>query len=90
MMARDVFYRQCRLVKQTQTGELQQVSWIPDRFAVVGKVLKLRADDKTWDNGWVVQSAGHNRLSVDQVPDFHEMSKAHLRATGDAETAAKD
>jgi hypothetical protein len=90
MMARDVFYRQCRLVKQTQTGELQQVSWIPDWFAVVGNVLKLRADDKTWDNGWVVQSTGHNRLSADQVPDFHEMSKAHLRATGDAETTAKD
>jgi hypothetical protein len=88
-MARNVFYRQCRLVKRTQTGELQQMSWIPDQFAVVGKVLKLRADG-VWDNGWVVQLAGHNLLSADQVPDFHEMSKAHLRATGDAETAAKD
>ena len=72
-MARDVFYRQCRLVKRTQSGELQQVSWIPDKFAVVGMVLKLRAEDKTWDNGWIVKFAGLNRLSSDQVPDYHEL-----------------
>jgi hypothetical protein len=88
-MARHVFYRQCRLAKRTATGELQQVSWIPDQFAVVGKALKLRTDVDSWDDGWVVRLAGHNRLSADQVPDFHELSKAHLRASGDAETAAK-
>lgn len=89
-MAKQVFYRQCRLVKRTATGELQQVSWIPDRYAVAGKVVKLREEDGTWDDGWVVRSAGTNRLAADQVPDYHEMSKAHLRASGDAETAPKD
>jgi hypothetical protein len=28
-MARDVFYRQCRLVKRLPTGELGLVSWLP-------------------------------------------------------------
>lgn len=66
------------------------MSWIPDQFATAGKILKLRRDDGAWENGWVVLEAGHNRLSADQVPDFHKLSKAHLRATGDAQTAAKD
>lgn len=86
-MARPVFYRQCRLVKQTETGRFVQVSWIPEPYAATGRVLKLRDCNGVWEEGWLVQSAGENRLRPDEVPDFHELSKAHLRATGDAETA---
>lgn len=88
-MARKVFYRQCRLVKRTETGQLCMVSWIPEPYASTDRVIKLRDSDGHWDDGWVVRSAGSNRLPADEVPDFHELSKAHLRATGDAETAAK-
>ena len=86
-MARDVFYRQCRLVKRTATGELCLVSWIPEPFASAGRVVKLRGEGGAWDDGWVVREAGTNRLTASQLPDFHQLSKAHLRATGDAETA---
>jgi hypothetical protein len=86
-MARDVFFRQCRLVKRTATGELRLVSWIPEPFASAGRVVKLRDDAGDWDDGWVVREAGANRLTASQLPDFHQLSKAHLRATGDAETA---
>jgi hypothetical protein len=88
-MPKIVFYRQCRLAKPTDAGELRQMSWIPDRFAVLDKVLQLREPDGKWDNGWVVTSVGSNRLRDDELPDFHEESKAHLRATGDAATARK-
>lgn len=87
-MAKDVFYRQCRLVKRIQGGELTQVSWLPEPYATKGRVVKLR-DNGVWDDGWVVASAGHNRLAACDVPDFHELAKALLRATGDAETARK-
>lgn len=86
-MARNVFYRQCRLVKRTATGELALVSWIPEPYAAAGRVVKLREEDGSWDDGWLVQEAGRNRFTADQLPDFHQLSKAHLRATGDAETA---
>lgn len=89
-MAKKVFYRQCRLVKKIENGELQLVSWIPEPHAATGRIVKLRDDDGAWDDGWVVVGAGENRLPADQVPDFHQISKAHLRATGDAETAPKD
>ena len=86
-MAKTVFYRQCRLVKTTPKGECVQVSWIPEPYAATGRVLKLRDRDGVWDDGWRVLGAGERRLKADEVPDFHELSKAHLRATGDAETA---
>jgi hypothetical protein len=88
-MAKQVFYRQCRLVKRLEAGELVLVSWIPEPYASAGRAVKLRDDDGAWDDGWVVVGAGTNRLPADQVPDFHQLSKAHLRATGDAETAPK-
>jgi hypothetical protein len=87
-MAKDVFYRQCRLVKRIEAGELVQVSWIPESYATAGRIVKLR-EAGAWDDGWVVVGAGERRLRADEVPDFHALSKAHLRATGDAETAPK-
>ena len=52
-------YKQCRLVKTTNTGKLYQVSWIPSQFAKVGKVLQLKnSNTDTWDSGWIVESAG--------------------------------
>jgi hypothetical protein len=86
-MPKIVYYRQCRLAKPTETGELRQVSWIPDKFAIPNKVLQLRERDGKWDKGWVVVQVGSNRLRDDELPDFHEDSKAHLRATGDTAAA---
>lgn len=86
-MAKVVYYRQCRLIRPIPTGECVVVSWIPDEFAERERVVKLKDDNGDWSDGWVVAEVGSNRLPANQVPDFHELSKAHLRATGDAETA---
>lgn len=88
-MARQVFYRQCRLVRRVAGGQWVLVSWLPEPFAAAGRVVKLRDASGAWEDGWVVVGAGDNRLTADQVPDFHQLSKAHLRATGDAATAPK-
>ena len=88
-MAKQVFYRQCRMVKRVATGELHLVSWLPEPHAAAGRAVKLREPDGSWDDGWTVVGAGTNRLPAAEVPDFHELSKAHLRATGDAATAKK-
>ncbi len=85
-MARKLaYYRQCRLVKSIPAGEKVLVSWIPEKFANLNGVVRLRDADKNWEDGWVVRSVGSNRLREADLPDFHELSKAHLRATGDAE-----
>lgn len=48
------YYRHCQLVK----GNTYEISWIPEKFAKVGDVLKLKQEDGTWDDGWVVESVG--------------------------------
>jgi len=64
------------------------VSWIPEPFAAVGSTLRLREGPGEWSDGWRVVEAGRNRLRSDQLPDFHEMQKAHRRATGDSQPRA--
>ena len=48
-----LFYRQCSLRKKTKETSHTQVSWIPERYAIKGKFLKLKED-----NGWEVLSVG--------------------------------
>lgn len=42
-------YRQCKLKK----GALIQISWIPDKLATIGAILKLKTME-IWDNGWII------------------------------------
>jgi hypothetical protein len=85
-MARKVFYRNCRLSNpQTDGRVLNLMSYIPEPYCVRGKVLKLRDEDGTWGDGWVVDVVGDERREGHDIPDAHDLIKAHLRATGDAE-----
>lgn len=78
-MSKKVYYRQCYLCKN---DNMFQTSWIPEKFAVLNKVLKLRDPDGEWDNGWVVRRVSQNRIH--DTPDSHKEIKAHRKATGDS------
>lgn len=30
------------------------MAWIPTKFAVLNKFIKIKKDDKTWEDGWEV------------------------------------
>ena len=50
IMKKQPFYRQCNLTKTTEDSELHQVSWIPEKFAVKGKFVKLKEGNE-WEDG---------------------------------------
>jgi hypothetical protein len=37
------------------------VAWIPAKFAKVGKYVKIKQEDGSWDNGWEITSVGSKR-----------------------------
>lgn len=51
-------YRQCRLERKTSSGTTHTTQWLPERFAVVGKYLKLKQSDGSFEDGWQVVFAG--------------------------------
>lgn len=75
-------YKQCKLVKKTPTGQIETVSWIPEKFANVGGVIKLKNDDETWDDGYVVVSA--SETTIDEPPDYRKSIRQHKDRTGDS------
>lgn len=52
-MAKQTQYVQCILKKDTKL----QTRWIPERYAVMGKYLKLQ-ENGIWENAWQVISIG--------------------------------
>jgi len=62
VMEQEKMYKQCVLRKENT----EQTSWIPERFAKVGNILRLIEDD-----GWLVVHVG-TELSDEQV---HEQKK---------------
>lgn len=74
------YYRQCNL----QKGNMHQTSWLPEKFAIPNKVVKLRDDDGQWDDGWIVTKAGQNKVPDSLLPDAHRDVKMHKKATGDS------
>jgi hypothetical protein len=78
-------YQQCRL-RRLNT---EQVSFLPQQFAVVGRVLRLKQDDGTWQDGWVVANVHGQSVPPELLSDPHNAIKAHRKATGDSVSRPK-
>jgi len=53
-----MYHVQCVLNKDN----IYQTSWIPEKYAKMGKWLKLKMDGK-WEDGWQVIERGHRELT---------------------------
>ena len=69
------YYRQCMLERFEFPVRTQQVAWIPEQFAVVGKYVKILDED-----GWRVQEVG-SRQSEEYLQDHERDWKGHRQRT---------
>jgi hypothetical protein len=58
-----IYYRHCELEKAVPTGSVRRVSWIPEKYARLGEILKLKMDSG-WENGWIVRIVGERADEV--------------------------
>lgn len=84
MSNKKVFYKQCHLVKTIPTGTKHQTSWIPEEFAKLNHIVKLRDEDGVWEDGWKVVTAGNHIVEESALPDWHKLIRGHHKATGDS------
>lgn len=80
-------YVQCVLRKCVAStgvghGYTQTTTYIPTKFAKVGKHLRLKNEHDVWTDGWVVLSVGYERITSVQADtlrgawkDFYEVLK---------------
>jgi hypothetical protein len=50
-MKKEINYVQCALEKNGS----HHMAWIPEKFAVVDKFIKIKQDDDSWQDGWQVK-----------------------------------
>jgi len=53
-MSKTKFYHQCSL----RNGNTTTLTHLPEEYAQVGRKIKLKQDDGTWEGGWEVRSVG--------------------------------
>lgn len=75
------WFKQCTFTSKTETGEMIHTAWIPENFAVVGRVLYFGKKTKNPDRLWTVDSIG-GRKSGDYVAK-HERDHLTQRAASD-------
>jgi hypothetical protein len=65
-MSKQKYYCQCSMRKKNEYGYKLHVGWIPEKFAKKGKIIKLKWEDGTWEDGWEVTFVG-SRKEAKQV-----------------------
>lgn len=60
---REKFYRQCELARPSELGRELMTSWIPEKIAKVGNVVRLKDEDGEWTEGWEVLVAYDVRMA---------------------------
>ena len=83
-MNRNTGYSQCTLRRQHAKGWIVTTSFIPQQYAKLGQMLKLKDDDGFWVDGWIVENVGISVLEASDLPDSHKAIKNHRKSTGDS------
>ena len=67
---------QCLLRK----GTTHQMSWIPSKFAVLGKFLMLKQDNGSWSDNWEIVSR-YTAIPSSQMYNLSTAYKYHRQNT---------
>ena len=76
-----MMYTQCTLRRPTENGYSVDTAWIPSEFAKVGKIIKIKQADDSWEDGWKVVSTGTTRSA--EWLQGHERDYLHQREASD-------
>jgi len=68
--------RQCIFVKDKENGQSYQTAWIPAKFSILGKVVKLKEED-----GWKIIAVGYCLQMSDYVDDRGQDYKRTRKAS---------
>ena len=61
-MTKKVYYHQCKMRKSTGTNSsIWDVAWIPEKFAKIGKHIRIKQENGTWDYDWEVMKVGDTK-----------------------------
>ena len=81
---KEIYFKQCKLIRRVLDGVIVTTSYIPEKHAIISKTLRLKNDDGTWTDGWMVLEVYGERIAESLLPDSHDGIKEHRKRTGDS------
>lgn len=72
-------YKQVSMERAIENGKVTSVAWIPSQLAKVGKRLSIKQKDDSWEDGWVVMSAGGVAMPFDHLDRHRDAQKRFER-----------
>lgn len=88
-MTKRVKYIQCEMKRTIVDGLVRTISFIPQRFAKLGRVLKLKNEHDQWVDGWTVEFVGNTVVDSADAPDYRKAIRRHRKSTGDSQRRLK-
>lgn len=74
-------YIQCKCVKQENFSQKIMFTWLPEKYAVKGKFLKLKINDR-WEESWKVAVVYSGlKFSKGRVKEQEGYHKTHRRGS---------
>jgi hypothetical protein len=77
-MSKKVNYAQCALKKINS----HHMAWIPTQFANIGKFIKIKQDDGSWDDGWEVIGVSEG-IKTSEEADYNSQLYKKTRKASD-------
>lgn len=77
----EYYLRQCKLERKVENGIATLVSYIPEKFAKLGKIIKLKNEEGEWTDGYKVASVSEQRMSSSQIVRTEMAHKRQRRAS---------
>jgi hypothetical protein len=72
-------FKQCKMENKSTGWSDVHTAWIPEQFAKVGKVLRLKFEEG-WDEGWVVTEVG-TQMTEEWVMEYSQDYKYQRKAS---------
>lgn len=80
-MSKPMEYRQCRLRRRVGAAVIEQMAWIPDRFASVGRTVRIKGEGDSWSDGWEVAFASSESVSEEYIAQARHAHTRQRRAS---------
>ncbi len=80
----EIFYIQCMLQRRTRKDEtLILLTWLPERYAVPHKILKLKNDKDQWEDSWHVLEVYKSSRAPASIVEGNERNYKYQREASD-------
>lgn len=77
IMKKETNYKQCSLKR----NNYHHMAWIPEKFANLGKFIKIKKDNDTWEDGWEVIGVSEGAISAKEADYNSQLYKKQRLAS---------